>query len=61
MPFTPPVLTEPVLLAVLWLLRYKLGFRDVAELMLQRPSYRKAIRWIIGRMAWHQTTRYLNN
>jgi putative transposase len=25
-----------VLLAVLWRLRYKLGFRDVAELLLQR-------------------------
>ena len=28
--------TDVVLLAVLWRLRYKLGFRDVAELMLQR-------------------------
>ena len=25
-----------MLLAVLWRLRYKLGFRDVAELLLQR-------------------------
>jgi len=29
-------LTDIVLLAVLWRLRYKLGFRDVAELLLQR-------------------------
>ncbi len=28
--------TDIVLLAVLWRLRYKLGFRDVAELLLQR-------------------------
>ena len=28
--------TDVVLLAVLWRLRYKLGFRDVAELLLQR-------------------------
>ncbi|MCH7641695.1 MAG: IS6 family transposase [Chloroflexi bacterium] len=28
--------TDVVLLAVLWHLRYKLGFRDVAELLLQR-------------------------
>ena len=28
--------TDLVLLAVLWRLRYKLGFRDVAELLLQR-------------------------
>ena len=28
--------TDIVLLAVLWQLRYKLGFRDVAELLLQR-------------------------
>src|SRR3989304_8074835 len=28
--------TDVVLLAVLWQLRYKLGFRDVAELLLQR-------------------------
>ncbi len=28
--------TDVVLLAVMWRLRYKLGFRDVAELMLQR-------------------------
>jgi putative transposase len=27
--------TDVVLLAVLWRLRYKLGFRDVAELLLQ--------------------------
>jgi putative transposase len=27
---------DVVLLAVLWRLRYKLGFRDVAELLLQR-------------------------
>ena len=27
---------DTVLLAVLWRLRYKLGFRDVAELLLQR-------------------------
>ena len=25
-----------------------------------RP-YRRAIRWIIGRKAWHRTTQYLNN
>ena len=25
------------------------------------PAYRRAICWIIGRKAWHQTTRYLNN
>ena len=28
--------TDIVLLAVLWRLRYKLGFRDVAELLLER-------------------------
>lgn len=28
--------TDMVLMAVLWSLRYKLGFRDVAELLLQR-------------------------
>ena len=28
--------TDIVLMAVLWRLRYKLGFRDVAELLLQR-------------------------
>ena len=28
--------TDVVLLAVLWRLRYKLGFRDVAELLMQR-------------------------
>ena len=28
--------TDNVLLAVLWRLRYKLGFRDVAELLMQR-------------------------
>ncbi len=28
--------TDIVLLSVLWRLRYKLGFRDVAELLLQR-------------------------
>ena len=28
--------TDVVLLTVLWRLRYKLGFRDVAELLLQR-------------------------
>jgi putative transposase len=28
--------TDIVLLSVLWHLRYKLGFRDVAELLLQR-------------------------
>ncbi len=28
--------TDIVLLAVLWRLRYKLGFRDIAELLLQR-------------------------
>ena len=28
--------TDIVLLAVFWRLRYKLGFRDVAELLLQR-------------------------
>ena len=28
--------TDVVLLAVLWRLRYKLGFREVAELLLQR-------------------------
>ncbi|NQW16460.1 MAG: IS6 family transposase, partial [Chloroflexi bacterium] len=28
--------TDVVLLAVLWRLRYKLGFRDVAELLLER-------------------------
>ena len=28
--------TDILLLAVLWRLRYKLGFRDVAELLLQR-------------------------
>ena len=28
--------TDIVLLAVLWRLRYKLGLRDVAELLLQR-------------------------
>ncbi len=28
--------TDVVLLAVLWRLRYKLSFRDVAELLLQR-------------------------
>ena len=28
--------TDLVLMAVLWRLRYKLGFRDVAELLLQR-------------------------
>jgi len=28
--------TDIVLLAVLWRLRFKLGFRDVAELLLQR-------------------------
>ena len=28
--------TDIVLLAVLWRLRYKLGFREVAELLLQR-------------------------
>ena len=28
--------TDIVFLAVLWRLRYKLGFRDVAELLLQR-------------------------
>ena len=28
--------TDIVLLAVLWRLRYKLGFRDVAELLLHR-------------------------
>ena len=28
--------TDIVLLAVLWRLRYKLGYRDVAELLLQR-------------------------
>ena len=28
--------TDVVLLAVLWHLRYKLGFRDVAELLVQR-------------------------
>ena len=28
--------TDVVLLAVMWRLRYKLGFRDVAELLLQR-------------------------
>jgi transposase-like protein len=27
----------------------------------KHPSYRKAIRWIIGRKAMHRTTRYLNN
>jgi putative transposase len=31
-----PFPTDIVLLAVLWRLRYKLGFRDVAELLLQR-------------------------
>ena len=25
------------------------------------PAYRRAIRWIIGRKAWHRTTQYLNN
>jgi transposase-like protein len=25
------------------------------------PAYQRAIRWIIGRKAWHQTTQYLNN
>ena len=24
-------------------------------------AYRRAIRWIIGRKAWHRTTQYLNN
>jgi transposase-like protein len=28
--------TDIVLMSVLWRLRYKLGFRDVAELLLQR-------------------------
>ncbi|MDA0797243.1 MAG: IS6 family transposase, partial [Chloroflexi bacterium] len=28
--------TDIVLMAVLWRLRYKLGFRDVAEILLQR-------------------------
>ena len=28
--------TDVMLLAVLWRLRYKLGFRDVAEMLLQR-------------------------
>ena len=27
----------------------------------KHPSYRRAIRWIIGPKAWHRTTRYLNN
>jgi transposase-like protein len=27
----------------------------------KHPTYRKAIRWIIGRKAWHRTTQYLNN
>ena len=27
----------------------------------QHPAYRRAIRWIIGRKAWHRTTQYLNN
>ena len=25
------------------------------------PAYRQAIRWIIGRKAWHRTAQYLNN
>ena len=25
------------------------------------PAYRRAIRWIIGRKAWHRTTQYLDN
>ena len=27
----------------------------------KHPSYRRAIRWILGRKAWHRTTQYLNN
>ena len=27
----------------------------------KHASYRRTIRWIIGRKAWHRTTRYLNN
>ena len=27
----------------------------------KHPSSRRAIRWIIGRKAWHRSTRYLNN
>ena len=40
--------TDIVLLAVLWRLRYKLGLRDVAELMLQRGydvSYETVRAW----------------
>jgi len=40
--------TDIVLLAVLWRLRYKLGFRDVAELLLQRGfevSYETVRTW----------------
>jgi transposase-like protein len=40
--------TDIVLLAVLWRLRYKLGFRDVAELLLQRGfevSYETVRAW----------------
>ena len=27
----------------------------------RHPAYRRAIRWIIGREAWHRTTQYLNS
>lgn len=40
--------TDIVLMAVLWRLRYKLGFRDVAELLLQRGfeiSYETVRTW----------------
>ena len=58
--------TDIVLLAVLWRLRYKLGFRDVAELLLQRgyevthetiPWLGNAVRTAAGGTAPRQATR----
>jgi|GEM_PF-1528954 transposase-like protein len=52
-----------VLLAVLWRLRYKLGFRDVAELLLERGfevSYETIRVWSSGLHRWSARIFVLN-